>query len=286
MSLLRPLEALLAPYQRKSEAKIAASIESLGPPSELRDACAYALQTGGKRFRPALVYIMAEALGKNRAVDEAALAVELFHTASLIADDLPCMDDEEMRRGKPTVHHKFGEATALLATYALIAAGYDCLRKNALDPKVLPAALESAAFTTGLFGATGGQFLDLYPPKLDEEALTDIVQKKTGALFELSFVLGWLYGGGELEKLPLVKKGAGHFGRAFQIVDDFVDLPDDLKAGRKINYPALLGVERAQEILQQELKGLTQAIDALALKAPALHEMVQFLHTSAAAPVS
>ena len=136
----------------------------------LRDACEYALSNGGKRFRPALVLMIAESLGHQADAMEAALAVEFFHTASLIADDLPCMDDDEERRDHPALHVKYDEATALLVSYGLIAGGYGCLARCAQILKssnapfaqeadrICVMALENSTFNTGLLGATGGQF--------------------------------------------------------------------------------------------------------------------------------
>src|ERR1700722_633886 len=107
------LNSILKPYQQQIEQKLQESIEQLGAKSKLRDACEYALLNGGKRFRPILVIMIANALGKKFDVTSAALAVEFFHTASLIADDLPCMDDDDERRSKPTLHKVYGEGTAL-----------------------------------------------------------------------------------------------------------------------------------------------------------------------------
>src|SRR5947209_4745416 len=105
--------SVLNPYKERFEPHLTKAILSFGDKNNLRDACEYALSSGGKRFRPALVYMMGDALGGSKDIDGAALATEFFHTASLIADDLPCMDDDDMRRGRPTVHKMYGEATAL-----------------------------------------------------------------------------------------------------------------------------------------------------------------------------
>ncbi len=272
---------LLSPYQQRIEDKISASISSLGPPTPLREACAYALKNGGKRFRPALVYLIAQALNSSKDVSDAALAVEFFHTASLIADDLPCMDDEAIRRNHPTLHKVFDESISILATYALIAAGYEHIRLNAKDSLRLSIALENVTQTTGLWGATGGQFLDLYPPALNEEKLREVIQRKTGALFELSFVLGWVFGEGDLTLLPAVKKAAHHFGMAFQILDDFDDLTEDRQQGRVINYPALVGEEKALQALNSELEALRLEMKKLQLQSPEILILMKFLESSA-----
>lgn len=249
--------ALLVPYQKSVEEAIDQLSPRLGPEGAVRSACEYALKSGGKRFRPALLYLVANALGKNRDVSEAALAIELFHTASLVADDLPCMDDDDMRRNKPSVHATFGETVAILSTYAMIAAGYDCLSRNAKilgDSEAGLLAVENVSKNTGILGATGGQALDLCPPDASEATLCQIIEQKTSTLFEVSFVLGWLFGGGDKDLLPGVKKAASHFGMAFQIADDFQDLEQDKAQGHGLNYALILGEESARERLVSEVE--------------------------------
>ncbi len=259
--------------KKRIDALIKKSISELGPKSSLRDACEYALLSEGKRFRPALVFLMAEAIGKGRDVTYPALATEYFHTASLIADDLPCMDDEEKRRGRITTHLKFGESTALLATYALIAAGYGWI-SNGESQEVCSLALQSAAKKTGILGATGGQFLDLDPPLLTEESISEIIHKKTSTLFELSFVFGWLFGGGEIERLDTVKKAACHFGLAFQIADDLDDQEQDLLNGRAVNFANVVGTEKARTRLAYEKQQYLSAIQSLNIETTLLESLL------------
>lgn len=250
--------------KKQIEQLIAQSISSLGPPSKLREACAYALQNGGKRFRPLLVYAVTEAIGKKQDVSYSALAVEYFHTASLIADDLPCMDNEEMRRGVPSLHKVYGESTALLVNYALIAAGYGFIAKNANGcGQVCTLAVENASFNTGLCGATGGQYMDLYPSQISLETIQEIIRLKTNSLFELSFVLGWACGGGDLAKIDLVKKAASHFGMAFQIMDDLQDQEQDKKNGRFINIALACGKGRAVQLAAKEIEAFYETIRKL-----------------------
>ena len=217
-------------YKKRFEADLVSFIEKMGEKTPLRDACGYSLLSGGKRFRPALVLMIAEAIG-NCDVMPAARSVEFFHTASLIADDLPCMDNDSMRRGIPSLHKAFGESTAILASYTLIAAGYGGIYENAEKMRLCPQfaqsadqraveCLKSVTFCAGIQGATQGQFLDLFPPDSKVETLREIIYKKTVTLFEISFFLGWLFGGGDFSALPLLKKCAYHLGMAFQIADD------------------------------------------------------------------
>lgn len=273
---------LLEVYQSRTEDKIKKNISSLGGSGKLREACEYALLNGGKRFRPALVFMVADGLKQGCDVTSAALAIEYFHTASLIADDLPCMDDDDTRRNRPSVHKVYGEATALLASYALIAAGYGAIATCVNDlVKTRPfaaaeanyvgiLALENVCYNTGLDGATGGQFLDIFPPDLTLETLRDVIHKKTVTLFEISFVFGWLFGGGDPKSLNFVKKAASHFGMAFQIADDLGDVEQDAKNGRKINMAGVFGVESAKKMFHEEITGYRQMLKMLGLETPEL----------------
>lgn len=278
---------LLKPYQEKIEDKINQSIPSIDLASPLRDACEYALTNGGKRFRPALVLMMANALNQRCDVSDAALAIEYFHTASLIADDLPCMDNDPQRRDKPSTHIKFNEATALLASYALIAAGYELLARNA---KILPdqssfaIIIENVSYNTGLQGASGGQYLDIYPPNLSESTLREIIHKKTVSLFEISFVLGWLFGSGNPDQLALVKQAASHFGMAFQIADDFGDMTQDIKNNRLVNFPNVFGREKALLYFKKEMDGFFETLNRLGLNQSQLNEMGHLLAHSVTYP--
>lgn len=262
-------------YKEIIEQKICEEIPKMGLKNPLRDAIEYSLTNGGKRFRPILVLMIANALGYEVDASYAALSVEYSHTSSLIADDLPCMDDDDMRRNKPSVHKVYGESTALLASYALMSAGYECLAKNARElpgsrhPRAHAAdticrlALENTTFNGGAHRLIGGQFLDIYPPNVTADVLRDVITKKTVSLFEISFVLGWLYGGGDPEKLPSVKKSAEHFGLAFQIADDFGDMEQDTQNERAINAAAILGVDGALEWFHEEIKAYRALVRTL-----------------------
>jgi geranylgeranyl diphosphate synthase type II len=263
------MKTVLAPYQADIEKLLCEYLATQPRTGRLSEACVYALLNGGKRFRPALVQMMSSALHKPGQADQAALAIEFFHTASLIADDLPCMDDDDERRSQPSLHRAFDEATALLVSYALISAGYGCLAQNGrnLGPsgaEICLLALENVATNTGIAGATGGQWLDLFPPAPTESALRDMMQRKTGALFEVAFVLGWLFGGGNPHKLDLVKRAAAHFGMAFQIADDLEDQEQDLKTQRS-NLAIVIGPKKAMEALESEMAGYQESLQILGI---------------------
>lgn len=273
----------------KIEKELAKSIATLGEKTKLRDACEYALTNGGKRFRPLIVLLVAEGLGHGLDVSDAALSVEFFHTASLIVDDLPCMDDEEERREKPTVHKLYGETIALLASYALITAAFGKIHGNvevmraagvpfaASCDRIGSLALESAAHCAGIFGATGGQFYDMFPPPFTLDSLRQIIYKKTVTLFTISFVFGWLFGGGDPSLLGKVRKMAYHFGMAFQIADDLNDLEQDEKMGREINLARFLGGERAYVLFEEEMYAFNQELRELRLDTASFQKMQQIL---------
>jgi geranylgeranyl diphosphate synthase type II len=272
----------LTQFQANFEKLLSENLSQLGEKSPLRDACAYALLNGGKRFRPFLVHLVASAVSPKALISQASLAVEYFHTASLIADDLPCMDDDDIRRSVPSLHKAFGESTALLASYALIASGYGALVKNAhllIQQKVPFAhqadaictlAVENVSYNTGLWGATGGQYLDIFPPDLSFETIKDVIYKKTVSLFEISFVFGWLYAGGDINLLDDVKKAAAHFGMAFQIADDLGDQEQDLINGRKINVATIIGRDNAIDMFHKEMATYCTQLSTLNIATPEL----------------
>lgn len=276
-------------YRDRIEQEIARSILFFGEKTKLRDACEYALTNGGKRFRPLIVILVAEALGNGLNVYDAALAVEFFHTASLIADDLPCMDNDDERREKPSTHKVYGESIALLGSYALITAGFEKIGANARVMKESLApfchfsdhacvlALESATHCSGILGATGGQFLDLFSPNQSLETIKQVIYKKTVTLFEVSFVLGWLFGGGDVSQLDKIKSAAYHFGMAFQIADDLGDLIQDEKKQREISIARLIGKERGLLLFEEEMRHFRRELQELHILIPSFEKMCDIL---------
>ncbi len=276
-------------HRDKIEQEIARSILCFGEKTKLRDACEYALTNGGKRFRPLIVLLIAEALGNGLNVFESALSVEFFHTASLIADDLPCMDNDDERRDKPSLHKVYGEAIALLASYALLTAAFEKIYCNAAIMQEAPSpfchfsdracavALESATRCAGILGATGGQFLDLFPPNQNLETVKQTIYKKTVTLFEVSFVFGWVFGGGDLNKLDKVKKAAHHFGMAFQTADDLIDMLQDEKKQREMSIARLIGRERAILLFEEEMRHFRHQLQELELLTVSFEKMCDIL---------
>lgn len=281
------LKSLLKKYQSEVNQIIDTEFPKLGCKTDLREACLYALQGDGKRFRPSIVLIISRLLGRPFDIGLAALSVEVFHTASLIADDLPCMDDDSERRCKPALHKVYGTDVALLSSYALIGSGYECILnlKKALQGKLSDLesrsfiALEFLAKNNGLNGAPCGQFLDLYPPVITPDSLEEIFYKKTVIFFETAFLFGWLFSGGCLSEKENVQKGAYHFGMAFQIYDDFCDLEQDKKKKKLINYPLSLGVEKAKKTLENHLNECQNYLSKLGLYQEEFQELLEFLRS-------
>lgn len=279
-------------YREKIDRELAFAIDRLGDPSRLRDACAYACLGKGKRLRPILVLLIAEALPEKRDILSAALSVEYFHVASLIADDLPCMDNDDIRRGRPSLHKAFEESVAILSSYTLIAAGYGGIYETAkrlkeqspLDAPQIDAravqCLEAVTRCAGLRGATHGQFLDLFQPSADYSSIREVIEKKTSTLFEISFLLGWLFGGGSEARVDEVIRSAHHLGAAFQIADDLQDLLQDAKPSGGANLARILGPEKALALFQEEFDGFVSSLKALGLWFAPFQEICKALESS------
>jgi len=255
-----------------------------GAPAALVEAMRYAVLDGGKRLRPLLVLAAWEAVSSgegavvagNEAALRAACAVELIHAYSLVHDDMPCMDNDVLRRGKPTVHVQFGEASALLAGDALQALAFELLTPEAGIPAGQQAHLcRLLARAAGSAGMAGGQAIDLASVglPLTENQLRDMHRLKTGALLQASVVMGAACGeASAAAQAALLTYGAA-IGLAFQVVDDILDVTADSAtlgktAGKdadqdKPTYVSLLGLERsrayAQELLEQALSALAQS---------------------------
>ncbi|MBP9841403.1 MAG: polyprenyl synthetase family protein [Simkaniaceae bacterium] len=264
------------------EVELNKGMDFLGPKTPLSQACEYALQSGGKRVRPLIVILVQEALGKYF-FPEGALSVEFFHTASLIADDLPCMDNDDQRRNHPSLHRVVGETTALLASYALISSAYEMIARASsyINAEVGMIALKFAAECAGICGATGGQYSDLFEKRRDWEAIKWVIEQKTITLFEVAFGFGWLFGGGDPSRLDEVRKVAYHFGMAFQIGDDLSDFQHDCTQENPMNAAICLGEKKALELCLEEIKRLKIGLKALKLETKGFEELLQKLQALA-----
>ena len=255
-------------------------------PADLGSAMRYAVLDGGKRLRPLLVWAASEAVGGNRdATQRAACAVELIHAYSLVHDDLPCMDNDVLRRGKPTVHVAFGEAQALLAGDALQALAFELLTPEGdAVPAVIQATLcRLLAVAAGQLGMAGGQAIDLASvgAKLSQKQLQHMHQLKTGALLQASVMMGAACGCCDPQARDSLKTFGAALGLAFQVVDDILDVTQDAAtlgktagkdaANDKPTYVSLMGLNSAQEYAQTLLQQALVALRASGL--PATHAL-------------
>ena len=199
-------------------------------PARLHTAMRYSLEAGGKRLRPVLVLAAAELVGaKDAAALPAAVAIECLHTYSLIHDDLPCMDNDDLRRGRPTAHKQFDEATALLAGDALLTHAFALLAEN-YEGKLATALVRELADAAGSRRLIGGQMEDLLAEKKSDatpDELEFIHLNKTAAMIEAALVMGGLIGGASEETLAILRRAGRHLGLAFQIIDDILDATAD-----------------------------------------------------------
>jgi len=245
--------------------------ESSVVPMRLHEAMRYSVMGGGKRVRAALVYAAGEACvpagkpvtsAQGIALDHAAAAVELIHAYSLVHDDLPCMDDDALRRGRPTVHVQFDEATAMLAGDALQPLAFELLSQMPVAPALVVQAVETLARCAGSLGMAGGQAIDCASVGLDlsQEQLQIMHGMKTGAMLEASVLLGGIVAGASSTARQGLEAYADAIGLAFQVVDDVLDVVSDTStlgktagkdaAGNKPTYVSLLGLEGSRELLQ------------------------------------
>jgi len=248
------------------------------PPQVLHAAMRHLLFPGGKRLRPALALAAAEAVGgAPEAALPVAAAVELVHTYSLVHDDLPCMDDDAERRGRPTVHVAFGEATAVLAGDALLAAAFAVLAgepgANAGERRL--AALRELAFAAGSRALVGGQADDLgFDPRgADPARVESIHERKSAALITAAIVGGAWLGGAGVELLERLRRFGRAVGVAFQIADDLLDAGTESTG---FSLVPLLGVARARERAEALLAAGLAEIDDLGERAEPLRALARF----------
>lgn len=258
-------------YLRERAALIDGRLEHLlptidDPPSSVHQAMRYSVFAGGKRLRPILTLATCELAGQApESVLDVACAVEMIHTYSLIHDDLPCMDDDDFRRGKPSLHKAFNEGIAVLAGDALHALAFEILAHRAP-----PALVMEVAWAIGSKGMIGGQVMDLESEGTSPtpEQVEYIHQHKTGILIRTAVRAGVICGGGGKEMIETLSAYGEHIGLAFQIIDDILDVEgkyEDLgkrigadEAKAKATYPRVYGLEESKEMAEkliQEAKG-------------------------------
>jgi geranylgeranyl diphosphate synthase, type II len=265
--------------------------ERVGP-SSIHRAMRYSLFAGGKRIRPVLAIAAARAVSDDIAgVENAAATLELIHTYSLIHDDLPALDNDDLRRGRPTCHKVFGEAMAILAGDALLTLAFQVLSQlpsAGPETKVrLISELSQAAGTVD--GMIGGQVNDIEGErqKPTPELLESIHRAKTGALLRASVRIGAIYAGASDSELVALSAYGEHIGLAFQIIDDVLDVEqssDQLgktagkdEAQQKITFPAVYGIEQSRVMAEQERKAAHAALGSFENRAQVLRQIADFI---------
>ena len=289
--------AELEGYRRRAEAALAALFdgELVGSAdARLREAMRYSLLAGGKRLRPVLLYAAAAAVGGSRAsaadTDRAACAIECIHTYSLVHDDLPAMDDDDLRRGKPTCHKAFDEATAILAGDALQTLGFELLcAAGSVDATTRLALVAELAAASGSRGMVGGQAVDVahVGRPITATALETMHALKTGALIRAALRMGALLGGAERPALACLDEYARCIGLAFQVQDDILDACGDVAAlGKnpgsdaartKPTYVTQLGEAGARTLALELRDAALATLAPLGQPAAALAQMARFI---------
>lgn len=291
--------SLIETYQKICQERVNTILKNLfvAPRPELSrlyEAMHYSVMIGGKRVRPLLVYGACESLGGSLAsADGAACAVELIHAYSLVHDDLPAMDNDDLRRGKPTTHKAYDEACAILVGDGLQAMAFEVLTDAVLNKVMPPVMLEMVRVLSkaaGAQGMVGGQAIDLQSvgQKLDQQALEIMHRHKTGALIEASIVLGALASNQACnDQIKQLKEYSQAIGLAFQVQDDILDVESDTKTlGKKQGadiehdkptYPALLGLEGAKQYTKQLHEQAISALSGFSNSADVLRDLATYI---------
>lgn len=294
MSVDPALKSFMQQAGERVESKLSALLPAASTqPHRLHAAMRYSVLDGGKRIRPLLVYAAGNALGCNLAsLDPAACAVELIHAYSLVHDDLPAMDDDKLRRGKPTCHVHYDESTAILVGDALQSLAFQVLSDNISDDVPASARLQMIqilARASGSRGMAGGQALDIdgVGNEMNLPELENMHIHKTGALIRASVQLGALTAQASASRSKQLDHYAKAVGLAFQVQDDILDISQDTvtlgktagkdQAAKKPTYPKLLGLEgareKARELLEEALNSLTDFDE----KADHLRQLAHFI---------
>ncbi|MHC4983944.1 MAG: polyprenyl synthetase family protein [Planctomycetota bacterium] len=284
------LGGLLEPYARRVEEALRRLLREPETPPRLDEAMRYCVFGSGKRLRPALLFVSAEATGDGQAdelADTAAAAVELVHCYSLAHDDLPAMDDDRLRRGRATAHVKFGEAMAILVGDALLTRAFGLLAEA--DDKRCPALAAELARGAGPAGVIAGQAadMDLCDLPEGEEGLRFVPERKTAALFRAAARMGAICSRASAGELSAVGEYAAMLGLAFQLVDDVLDVTasaeqigktpgKDARAGKR-TYVSEMGIDRARELSRQITCRAVEALAPLGERGGKLKSLAELL---------
>ncbi len=283
---------VLSRYRELIEPALAQAFPSPdGPLARLHEAMRYSLDAGGKRLRPALCFASCEAVGAPpRSARSAASALELVHTYSLIHDDLPCMDDDDTRRSRPTNHRVYGEALAVLSGDALLTRAFGRIAEDdALPADIRTRMIATLASAAGSLGMVGGQALDLAAEGRDVDLveLEGIHARKTGALFGATCRLGALAGAGNDEQVDGLERFGQRIGLAFQIMDDVLDETASQEAlgkasGKdrsrgKATYPGLLGLSASRARIEAIVGESEEVLGPFGEAGEPLRELARFI---------
>jgi geranylgeranyl diphosphate synthase type II len=283
-------------YIAHQQQRVDAALDRVLPPeseepSIIHRAMRYSLFAGGKRIRPLLAIASAEAVSESPGgIETAACSLELVHTYSLIHDDLPALDNDDLRRGRPTCHKVFGDAMAILAGDGLLTLAFQVLSQLDLDAERRVRLVRELATASGTVnGMIGGQVNDLEgegkPPT--PQLLESIHRAKTGALLRASVRVGAIYAGANCEQLKAVSEFGEHIGLAFQIVDDVLDVEQPSEAlgktagkdaqQQKITFPAVYGLERSRAMAEQERLAAHAALSGFDTRAQHLRDLADLI---------
>ncbi len=259
-------------------------------PLELHEAMRYSVMTSGKRIRPLLVYAAGHAFGlAPETLDKTACAVEFVHVFSLVHDDLPAMDDDDLRRGQPTCHVKYGDAIAILAGDALQSLAFEILCDSDINEAMRLQMIATLAVAIGSHGMAGGQAMDLTATGrgLTLPELENLHIHKTGALIRSSVLMGAMAAAGEAQQLQQLDHYGKCIGLAFQIIDDILDITGDTgslgktggkdAAQKKTTYASLLGLSQARERASQLYDDAIATLDSFGERADPLRELAKLI---------
>ncbi|EOR23342.1 MULTISPECIES: polyprenyl synthetase family protein [Bacillaceae] len=287
------LSAFTKKYKDLLEKELKQNVEKLVAPSNLKDSMLYSLNAGGKRIRPLLLFATIQSYGKDPFKGLLpATAIEMIHTYSLIHDDLPSMDDDDLRRGLPTNHKVYGEATAILAGDALLTYSFQIMTRMTqenIPSDLILTTINLLAEAAGAEGMVGGQVADIEGENkaLNQRELEQIHLHKTGKLLEVSIIIGAILAGATSKEIETLKQFAYHLGLAFQIRDDILDLEgDEAVIGKPIGsdmdnhkstYPKILTMGGAKKELDLHIKGAKDLLRSLNLDSAILEEITNLI---------
>lgn len=286
----------LAEYMARQQKAVEAALDRWVPcedenPATIHRAMRYSLFAGGKRVRPLLAMTAAEAVSDAPSgIESCACALEMIHTYSLIHDDLPALDNDDLRRGRPTCHKVFGDAMAILAGDALLTLAFEVLAKlDASAERRIELVRELATASGTVGGMIGGQVNDIEGEgkRPTAQLLDSIHRAKTGALLRASVRMGAIYAGADAEQLGALTGFGEHVGLAFQIVDDILDVEQSSEAlgktagkdaaQNKITFPAVYGIERSREMAEEERLAAHLALQPFDDRAQRLRELADLV---------